>query len=441
MVARVVDDRSCPGALHAVAAVDGLLARVRVPGGFVTKAGLEALAALCERDADGLLDITSRANVQVRGLTEATLARFGTGLEEAGLITSRAHERVRNVIASAFAGFDPHERIDVRSTVRAFDERLAAAPDLAALPAKFMIAIDGGGFGIDVARADLALVVTSDARFALCIGGCATELTAAPQDAAALLVAAARAALALASQTRGDGDRTWRLARIAGARATIVAQLCGERATLRSLVADSPTVARTATPALRREDVPCGVLAAHRADLANVVPSVPLGRLSAAQARGLARLASDVDAEVRLGTWRGVALVGVPRHALAAVVRGVARLGLALDDGDGYRGVAACAGRGCASTHADVRADAATFAERVVASGAPPRAAWTINVAGCDKRCAMRDGADVDLIARDGGYDLIVGGTLVAQRLAARDAIARAVDRRVRSSALEPVPQ
>lgn len=421
MVARVVSDARCPGALHAVDARDGLLARIRVPGGCLSNDALRELADLCERDADGALDITARANVQVRGLSNGTLERFGASLLAAGLVTSRSHERVRNIVASAFAGFDADERVDVRPVVRAFDRLLAAAADLADLPAKFVVAIDGGGFPIDRARADLALVARrcdDGERFALWIGGVDAGVSVAISDGAELLVAAARAALAHAHDVCGPDDRRWRLARLSGARESIVADVAALR-----IVAHP--VAHPASPVRARS--PRGIRAANRPDRANVVPSVPLGRLSAAQARALARLADRAGAEVRLGTWRGVALVGVARDALARLADELARCGLPLDGRDGFDGVAACAGTsGCASSFADVRAHAVAYAARVARDRATRRDAQTLNISGCEKRCAMRAGADIDFIARAGGYDVVVRGALVATAVSSEAALERA---------------
>ncbi len=427
----MVNDAACPGALHVVAARDGLLARVRVPGGYITTEAFRRLADLCERDADGAFDITARANVQIRGLRAQTVAAFGEGLIAAGLVTSRAHERVRNVLASPFAGYDATERVDVRSVVRAFDALLAGEPELASLPAKFVVAIDGGGFALDCARADLALIavpVGSEVRFGLAVGGVDTGLTVAAHDGAALLIAASHAAHDIARRTCGD-DRTWRLGRLAGSRQEIAARL---RELPYAAVTDVPAfdVARatmtarlacgTANAQLRR-----GLSAAHTCAFVNVVPSVPLGRLSAVQARGLATLAERLAAKVRLGMWRGVALVGISRADVAVATDGLGRLGLLLDGADGYDGVAACAGMaGCGSALADVRADAAAFAARVASmTHARP---WTINVAGCDKRCAMRSGANCDLVARAHGYDVVVDGVLVASEASPHDALERA---------------
>ena len=382
MVARVVDDARCPGALHTVEAVDGLLARVRIPGGYIATRAFRALADLAERDGDGNLDITARASVQIRGLTLASRERFAVGLASAGFLPSIEHERVRNVVASTFAGYDATELIDVRPVVRAFDAGLVRDPELAKLPAKFVVAIDGCGLAPVDPRADLALRavrVGAEVRFAFAVGGVDTGVSVAITDGAAMLLGAARTALAVAHATHGI-DRTWRIATV-----------------------------RTARPRVRP---PHGIVAAHVDGFRTIVPTVPLGRLTAAQARALATIADDFTAEIRLGAWRGVALVGIARPRVDDAVAALARIGLVLDNDNGFDGLAACAGStGCASALADVRADAVAFASRVLAW--QPAHPWTMHVAGCEKRCAMRGGADLDLVARADGYEVLVAGRRV----------------------------
>lgn len=114
----------CPGALSLHAAADGLLARVRLPGGRITAAQLQGLAALTD-----LLEITSRANIQLRGVTPSVAG----AVAELGLLPSATHERVRNIAAHPAPEFD--------ATVTDLDQRLQARPALAALPGRFLFAV------------------------------------------------------------------------------------------------------------------------------------------------------------------------------------------------------------------------------------------------------------------------------------------------------------
>jgi sulfite reductase beta subunit-like hemoprotein len=81
--------------------------------------------------------------------------------------------------------------------------------------------------------------------------------------------------------------------------------------------------------------------------------------------------------------------------------------------------------QGCASSHADVRGDAAKLARRLM--GRAPHRAQTINLSGCEKRCAMRNGATVELVASPSGYNISIGGNLLDTERSSESAIDLAV--------------
>jgi precorrin-3B synthase len=101
---------ACPGVLRLTEAADGALARVRLPGGFLTARGATALASAAAELGDGRLELTSRGNVQLRGLALDAGTDLGERLYEAGLWPSQSHERVRNIVASPLAGLDRCQR-------------------------------------------------------------------------------------------------------------------------------------------------------------------------------------------------------------------------------------------------------------------------------------------------------------------------------------------
>ena len=150
--------------LRLAEAADGLLARVRLPGGLVSAGQLLVLAGLAGELGDGRVELTSRGNVQLRGLRADAAGSLTSELTEAGLLPSLRHDRVRNVLASPLAGLD--HGIDLTRIVRALDAGLCASERLAELPGRFLFAIDDGrgdvaGLGADVVatvRADGAVV-------------------------------------------------------------------------------------------------------------------------------------------------------------------------------------------------------------------------------------------------------------------------------------------
>ena len=122
------DSDACPGALRLHDAADGPLARVRIPGGRITGAQLAVLRAIAEEWGDGHLELTSRANLQLRALRDVSPTTLAQRLTAAGLLPSATHELVRNIAGSPLLA-DP-------APVARLDEALCADPTLAALPGK-----------------------------------------------------------------------------------------------------------------------------------------------------------------------------------------------------------------------------------------------------------------------------------------------------------------
>src|SRR5688500_4113225 len=98
-MAGVTADR-CPGVLRPHGAAAGARVRVRVPCGQTTGTSLAALGRAAERHGRGLLQLSSRASLQVRGLPTPLPEAFEQDVTAAGFLPSASHERVRNVVAS-----------------------------------------------------------------------------------------------------------------------------------------------------------------------------------------------------------------------------------------------------------------------------------------------------------------------------------------------------
>ncbi len=119
-----VGENFCPGVLHAVPAKDGLLIRIRVPGGLIEANQLMTIADLSSAFADGTVEITSRANIQLRAIRHRNLEPLVEKISLAGLLPSPQHDRVRNIVTSPVAGLDTTELIDPRPLIRQLDQRL-----------------------------------------------------------------------------------------------------------------------------------------------------------------------------------------------------------------------------------------------------------------------------------------------------------------------------
>ena len=153
-------------------AEDGLLVRLRLIGGRIRAVSLRALAEAAERFGDGRVYVTGRANLQVRGfpgedgrLTAEALA----ALEDAGLLPTRSHELVRNVMVSPQTGL-AGGRADLRGVADRLDALLCADPRLAGLPARFLFVLDDGRGDLLDRPVDLGLVALNPRQARLRIG-------------------------------------------------------------------------------------------------------------------------------------------------------------------------------------------------------------------------------------------------------------------------------
>ena len=130
----------CPGALRPMLSGDGWVLRVRPPCGRLTPQQAREIARLARAHGNGVIDLSSRANIHLRGVTEHSYAPLIEGLDALGLIDENpeAEER-RNIVVSPFWSAD-----DGSVELAAALAKSLTAPDAPHLPAKFGFAIDCG---------------------------------------------------------------------------------------------------------------------------------------------------------------------------------------------------------------------------------------------------------------------------------------------------------
>ncbi|MBB3661555.1 precorrin-3B synthase [Prauserella sediminis] len=379
---------ACPGVLATHDAADGPLARVRLPGGGLSPAQAQAVAACATELGDGAVHLTSRGNLQLRAVSDvdALVGRFA----EAELLPSPGHERIRNILGSPLSGLarrrvpetsesggaggagdaEPGRIADVRPLVRELDAVVCATPELTGLPGRFLFALDDGG-GDVAADADLCWRATAADTGAVLVAGTDTGLRVPASRAAAAMVAGAQAF----DEIRATA---WRIHEIDPS--PVVAALRPYAS------ADTePVPQRFAPPA------PVGPVPGVHA----VVAAPRFGQLSADTLRQLAGRAGDGRA-LTVTPWRTVVVHDTSPGDLAVFPD------LVVDPADPLLGVSACIGAPrCAKSHADVRADALALAPDGISA----------HFAGCSRRCGRPGGSHIDVVAAEGGYH--VGGTFV----------------------------
>jgi precorrin-3B synthase len=419
----------CPGALRPMPTGDGLLVRVRLSAGHLSLDQAEALAAAASVCGNGAIEISSRANLQLRGVEKSSLEELQLRLASLGLIDADpATERVRNIVASPLSDVDPGSVLDVGPVVAALEQQIAVDPYLRALPPKFGFLIDAGGrLPLGDIEADVrfeAFVGDGAARFAVRLGaphpqplpargGEGRDAANSPprsyregpgvgQGASCAIVAAndvpdaaarlARAFLDLAGASPDAPQRMRALVKREGAATVFAAAgLAAE-----TLVSRRPS----ASP---RDSV--GLIVLGEQICVGAAP--PFGRTDAHAFAELARAGRRNGASgLRLTPWRTVIAIGLNAGSAANLVEELAAIGFIVESDDPRLGVVACPGApSCANAERDICADASRLAGSLRGSSG-----IVLHVSGCAKGCARASPTPLTLVARPEGYDLIVNG-------------------------------
>ncbi|MBR0783000.1 precorrin-3B synthase [Bradyrhizobium iriomotense] len=352
----------CPGALRPMQSGDGLVVRVRPFGGRLDAAQVSGIAHLAERHGNGLIDVTSRANLQIRGVSDSSHRLLLDGLAQLALLDPDADtESRRNILVTPFW--------------RAGDETQALAAELEealensalALPTKFGFAVDDGTSR--VLAGDSADVRIERDR----AGGLLVRANGAEFGRSVARGEAVAATLALANWFVSSG----------GARGGR-----GRMATHLAAGAELPE-------ALRGEAEPAPVMAAARPGLypQGALVGVAFGQLPHTTLKQFA----GCGHALRMTPWRMVLSEDKRTMPTAA--------GLITEAYDPALRVIACSGAPrCREAHADTRALAAALAPNI---GSAAR----LHVSGCAKGCAHSGTAAITLVATGAGFDLVRSGS------------------------------
>lgn len=389
----------CPGALRPMPSGDGLIVRVRPLLGRLGVADLSALGEAASRFGNGQLDLTRRANLQIRGVSRASLAPLQDEIRRIGLLDSDADgESVRNVMINPAAGIDPNEILDVREIAAALTKTLMARAALWSLPGKFGFIVDGGGtLDLSDERADIRLAAVSmDAVPMLALGldrrdGTLWLGTAAPDSAADACIAIATAYLAVTQPMLRRRMRELSDTDIAAIRSAVAARL-GPRPDR------PPAPAPIAPRRVGTFDFGDGRFA--------VGVAMPFGHVEHDRIRTLvAALTSAGVSEVRLSPWRVLYAQVSDAPSARRLLDGAAGWIVAADDP--LLRIEACPGApSCASTTLNIRAIA-----RQLAPHLPGGFTGTIHVSGCAKGCARSAPSDLVLVGAGDRCGIVRNGT------------------------------
>ncbi len=378
---------------------DGLILRLRPPGGSLGSTDLRRIADGAARYGNAVIEITRRAALQIRGIADDDdAARLRADLQAHGLVDDDAQaESARQVVHDPLAAADLGLALERALVDAAREDAAREGAGLASLPAKFGFLIDlGAPRRLATTPGDIRIERADDGGLCLRAAGSDRALAVTQADAVthALALALARAFARHPAVTAGRFHRMKALME------------SGEGADLYrdAGLADLPPT-RPANP---------GVPPRPGASDTGILAALPFGQIGAQALHDLADLIDGSDIIPRLTPWRALWLSG----ADPALISKLAAIGFITDPDDPLTGIDACPGApACASgmieTHALARELAAALPRAMRDRG--------LHISGCGKGCASSAPAALTVIGTGQGHDLVQDGTVrdkpVAQAL------------------------
>lgn len=355
----------CPGALRPMLSGDGLLVRLRPRLGRLTQIQAAGVAMLARKYGNGLIDLSSRANLQLRGVREADHSALINGLDALGLVDEDAAlEARRNLVIAPFWKAD-----DATVRLGTALEAVLAAPDAPELPGKFGFALDLGPKPVlgDIS-ADIRLERGMDGQIICRAEGTQTGKPVSEAEAIPTLLLLAQWFLA----SGGARDQRGRMAAHLAAGAVLPPGF--QDVPRQSIYAPMPGPGCVET---------------------GVLVGLAFGQMHSETLAALAALGP-----LRMTPWRMLLIESVV--SMPDLPEIITR------EDDPLLRVIACTGApGCAQAYQPTRHLARMLAPFIPEAG-------LLHVSGCVKGCAYPRSAPLTLVGTDQGFDLIRGGVASA---------------------------
>src|SRR3984957_11760028 len=411
------------------------MCRLRIPNGILTHWQFAGVGDLAERYAGGYAHVTTRANLQMREVEPKNAVAMVEGILDLGLCSrGSGADNIRNVTGTPTAGIDPQELLDTRPYARSWHFHILNDRSLFGIPRKFNVGYDGGGViaGLEDTNDIGFQAVEVKAGFGgelglwvrLLLGGITGNQDFA-RDPGIILKPddATKVADAIVRVFIDNGDRTNR----AKARLKYVLDAWGFEKYLAAVedklghkLARAPAEAIVPRPAFDRM-AHIGAHPQKQQGLFWIGVVFPVGKITADQMRGLAKIAAEFgDGEIRLTVWQNLLISGVAAARVADAEAAIAAIGLSTKATSIRAGLVACTGNaGCRLAMSNTKQhaeDIAHWCESRVQLDGP----INIHLTGCPNSCAQHYIGDVGLVgvkvqvSEDGdqveGYHVHVGG-------------------------------
>ena len=433
------------GLFFVTPAQESIMLRCRIAGGSLKTHQFRGLSEIAADWGPGHLDLTTRANVQVRELMPVNCAKVLMKLADLGLTSQGSGaDNIRNVTATPTSGFDPEELLDVMPYANSIHHYILKNRDLYGLPRKFNISYDSGGavsvcadtndigfYAVKVGENDKGVVPGVYFRMQLCgITGHKQFAT----DSGVLLTPEETIPVcgALIRTFIENGDRTNR-----------------KKARLKYLV-DAWGIPKTLAETQKKLAFPLryfplegcepsqpkakhGHLGIHpQTDGKNYLGVlIPVGRMSCEQVQHICDIADHYGrGEIRLTVWQNLIIPGIPDDKLEAATAAVIAAGFDYRPSTLTGGLIACTGsKGCKYAAADTKGNAihlGDFLKSRIELDTPVN----IHLTGCQHSCAQHYIGDIGMMGSpvkdaDGktvdGYTIVLGGGVDDTQAVARE--------------------
>jgi precorrin-3B synthase len=381
----------CPGLSQPMATGDGLLVRLTPTGATMS---CEAFAALCtaaRNCGNGVIEITSRGSVQIRGLTEASVKSFAAAAAGIDLALSEGPP----VLSDPLAGIASQEAVDASAIAVDLRRAIAVASFATDIGPKVSVAIDGGGtLHLDAVAADVRMQAQArDVCLRVAVGGDAETATPIGAVAAEHAVEAAMRMLRVIA-AGGPAARARDIVGTNGATAF--------RRVIADILVDLPG------PLRRPAADPLGTHTLRDGRLA-IGFGLAFGHAHATTLEEVTHAAAESGATgYRTAPGRALLVVGVTENGAGHLANIAQRLGFIVRADDPRRQVVACAGAPiCASAEIPTRALAPSLAKVAFAGADTPM----VHLSGCAKGCACPRSAPLTVVGIEGRCGVVVNGS------------------------------
>lgn len=399
--------------------------RIRITAGELTSAQAREVAAIAYEYGHGIVDVTTRANLQVQGIGIRHVPAVADRLAAVGLTSKQTgHDNVRNVFGHPFSGVLADELIDTRGLCRAVTELFIGNRDYADLPRKFNICLNGAAeHSLHFWTQDLAFLACRSGRevfFQVLVGGnqgqqphLAWRLPVLVRPEQVVDVTRALLDLFRRAGSRDAHDR---------ARLRYLIDRIGPDGVLEALAERVPVQIWPELdgpgPASRHDDL-VGWFRQRDPGLWTMGLCVPLGRLAWKQLEAVALLAGRwAGGRLRTTHEQGIAVIDVPDGFREAAATDAAGAGLSVYADTLDRNTVACTGAqfcniAVTETKGTMFRLMETLRQRNVALHG-----IRIHMSGCPASCARHFTADIGLVgvrvarlvgARE-AFDIYLGG-------------------------------